>query len=484
MFKKERCIMKIVNNSYLIALPKFNKAQNTALVTNSDNNKSIDNELGKIAMINKSQVNFRGKGFDFSKKDLMFLSGLTSAFSLSVTVADKLKNKLAEFLQKNKLKSMDDIAGEENLEIQSDLIENLNEITNFEGRDYFKLMDKVLDRCDPEGDIQYDDSPNTGILEFVMGNEKDEFSDALEICFKNVIRQVKQNDKKCIDAIGAAFEFDNKQQAKLEEIVNKTLEKNHLISLKDLESENMLEVESAMVEDIVDAFELSEDDSIVITTELTNRALSNEPNYQPSISPLDRNLALSARNNGLLSKIAKQNNIGFNDMKTLNNAMKKDAYENGFKSVFDLFNPANDFSEYKNVNQVLNSKNFVSKKIDLLIDLNLTAKNIKQEVNRMAKQEKNDNLNRARVNAFICELDKSYNFSKDDIKKLRKVLLDMKSDLSCPENAGKIAYELSAYLNRENDYAKLVTLIEQVSQKSEDELNTYGFKYCQLLMRK
>ena len=102
----------------------------------------------------------------------------------------------------------------------------------------------------------------------------------------------------------------------------------------------------------------------------------------------------------------------------------------------------------------------------------------------MAKQEKNDNLNRARVNAFICELDKSYNFSKDDIKKLRKVLLDMKSDLSCPENAGKIAYELSAYLNRENDYAKLVTLIEQVSQKSEDELNTYGFKYCQLLMRK
>ena len=52
----------------------------------------------------------------------------------------------------------------------------------------------------------------------------------------------------------------------------------------------------------------------------------------------------------------------------------------------------------------------------------------------------------------------------------------MKSDLSCPENAGKIAYELSAYLNRENDYAKLETLIEQVSQKSEDELNTYGFK--------
>ena len=102
--------MKIVNNSYLIALPKFNKAQNTALVTNSDNNKSIDNELDKIAIINKSQVNFRGKGFDFSKKDLMFLSGLTSAFGLSSIIADKLKNKLADFLQDNKLKSMDDMA--------------------------------------------------------------------------------------------------------------------------------------------------------------------------------------------------------------------------------------------------------------------------------------------------------------------------------------------------------------------------------------
>ena len=77
----ERCVMNIVGNSSFISLPKFNKMQNTTLTSkNPSNDKSINMELDKIAAINKSQVNFRGKGFNFNKRDLIFLSGLTSAF--------------------------------------------------------------------------------------------------------------------------------------------------------------------------------------------------------------------------------------------------------------------------------------------------------------------------------------------------------------------------------------------------------------------
>ena len=487
--EKERCVMNIVGNSSFISLPKFNKMQNPTLTsTNPSNDKSINMELDKIAAINKSQVNFRGKGFDFNKKDLIFLSGLTSVFGLSVTVADKLKDKLAEFLQSNKLESMDDMAGEENLLTQSNLIENLNEVTNFEGKDYFKLMDKVLDRCDPQGKVPSDDfSEEKGLVESLMDEEdNDDNDDIFDLrLIKDAIEQIKQNDKKCLDTIAYALEFNNAQKTKLTNIVNQTLKSYGLSSLKELANDDMWEKGEALVQKIVDEFRLSEDDKILIDTSLTNRTLAKESNYSPFASPLDRNFELSMRDFGLLEKITKKNNISLENMKNLQIAMKIDAYNNGFESIFDLFRGTNDISKYKNVNQVLNSEKFASKKIDLLIDLNLTARNLQNEIDNMKSDENKLLLNNDRITAFICELDKLYNFSKDEMKALSWYMkTDAQFDFSNAKNAGKIAYELSEHLKKENDFKDLSNLVKQVCEMQEDDLDSYGFKYCQLLMRK
>lgn len=476
--------MKIVNNSYLIALPKFNKAQNTALVTNTDNNKSIDNELDKIAMINKSQVNFRGKGFDFSKKDLMFLSGLTSAFGLSSIIADKLKNKLADFLQDNKLKSMDDMAGEENLLTQSNLIENLNEITNFEDENYFKLMDKVLDRCH--------DCDNTYKSEITEHINQEEYSDDnvenFELDFKNIIKrslnQVKQNDKKCLEAIGNAFGFNPTQQARFEEMVNTTLKENDLSSLKGLSDDDMIETEAALTEKIAKEFNLSEGDSIILIAELSNRYNSKETMYEPNISPLDRNFEISSRDTSILNNIMGKNHINPNLIEILHRAMKQDASAYNFNSIFKLFNPKYELSNFENTNNVLNSDNFKLKKTDLLIDLNLAAKNIQVESAKVVVQEENNMENIFRIEGFICELDKLYNFSKDEVKNIKKFMTTEKYDLNNKENAAKIAYELSEFLNKESDYIEIRKIVKEINEMPKEDLDSYGFQYCQLLMKK
>ena len=172
-------------------------------------------------------------------------------------------------------------------------------------------------------------------------------------------------------------------------------------------------------------------------------------------------------------------------MKILQIAMKIDAYNNGFESIFDLFRGTNDISKYKNVNQVLNSEKFASKKIDLLIDLNLTAKNLQNEIDNMKSDENKLLLNNDRITAFICELDKLYNFSKDEIKALSRYMkTDAQFDFSNAKNAGKIAYELSEHLKKENDFKDLSNLVKQVCEMQEEDLGSYGFQYCQLLMRK
>ena len=61
---------------------------------------------------------------------------------------------------------------------------------------------------------------------------------------------------------------------------------------------------------------------------------------------------------------------------------------------------------------------------------------------------------------------------------------DAQFDFSNAKNAGKIAYELSEHLKKENDFKDLSNLVKQVCEMQEEDLGSYGFQYCQLLMRK
>lgn len=476
--------MKILPNNISQVSNKNQYLQtNKNVQQNPENEKKLNNDLNQIALYNKSLINFQGNNIKLTKKDMAFITGLATTFGLSALVVDKLKQKLGDFLQDNNFISMDDIAGDDNLDVQLNLVEKLNETTNFKDNHYLKLMDSVLDRCyKPTSEENKKDSEP-------INSESFNDYDNLEIKkFKDLIKKsielVKENDKKCLKAIGNAFRFNPTQQARLEEIVNTTLKENDLSSLKGLNDDDMIETTATLAEKITKEFNLSEDDSIILIAELSYRYNSQETMYEPSISSLDRNIEISYRDTHILNNIMEKNHINPNLMGILHRAMKQDASARNFNSIFELFNPNYELSNFENTNNVLNSNNFKLKKTDLLIDLNLAAKNIQAESAKIEDQEKNNMENISRIEYFICELDKLYNFSKDEIKNLKRFMTTEKYDLNNKENAAQIAYELSEFLNKESDYIEIRKIVKEINEMSKEDLDMCGFKYCQLLMKK
>lgn len=441
----------------------------------------INNDLGQTAVYNKSLVNFRGRNIRLTKKDLAFLTGLTSTFALSAVAVDKLKNVLADFLNDNDFISMDDMAGEDNLDLQIKLADKINETTKLDDTDYYKLMDRVIDRCYlPNQGTRNEADMQKSINE--IENEDD--TKFFEQLVKQSFSIVKENDGKCLDAIANTFEFDDKKKAKLEEIVHDFLRKNELVSLRGFRMTDRMDLLQDMNEIIVKEFGLSEDDGLLLYGELLNRAFSKDTTYEPNITPLDRDFETSTRDKGIFSRIIEQNGIKIQDGVKIYNALAQDAYQNGYKSVFELFGDGGDVSGLKNTNEVLNSDAFAPKKTDLLIDLDCAAKNLTAEVVAMNLDEEDSMTRNLQIDAFVCDLDKLYNFSKNDLKGFKRFLLNSKYDFGNKENTAKIAYELSEYLNREEDFGKIAQIIENVSSMSQDDLNLCGFRYIKLLNEK
>lgn len=471
--------MKIISNYSLQAMQKNqNLSEKRNAISDTENEGKLNNDLSNIANYNKSLINFQGKNVKLTKKDMVFITGLATTFGLSALVVDKLKQKLGDFLQDNNFISMDDIAGDDNLDVQLNLVEKLNETTNFKDDYYLKLVNSVIDRC-----YKPTSEKNEKKFEPIDNDLFNDYDDLEINKFKKGMKLVKENDKKCLDAIGNAFGFNPTQQARFEEIINTTLKENNLYSIKGLSNDDMVETEAALTEKIAKEFNLSEGDSIILIAELSNRYNSKETMYEPNISPLDRNFEISSRDANILNNIMKKNNVNPNLIGILHRAMKQDASAYNFNSIFELFNPKYELSNFKNTNNVLNSKNFKLKKTDLLIDLNLAAKNIQAESTKIVHQEKNNMENISRIEGFICELDKLYDFPKDVIKNIKKFMTTEKYDLNNKENAAKIAYELSEFLNKENDYIKIRKIVKEINEMSKEDLDMCGFKYCQLLMK-
>lgn len=471
--------MKIISNYSLQAMQKNqNLSEKRNAISDTENEGKLNNDLSNIANYNKSLINFQGKNVKLTKKDMVFITGLATTFGLSALVVDKLKQKLGDFLQDNNFISMDDIAGDDNLDVQLNLVEKLNETTNFKDDYYLKLVNSVIDRC-----YKPTSEKNEKKFEPIDNDLFNDYDDLEINKFKKGMKLVKENDKKCLDAIGNAFGFNPTQQARFEEIINTTLKENDLYSIKGLSNDDMVETEAALTEKIAKEFNLSEGDSIILIAELSNRYNSKETMYEPNISPLDRNFEISSRDASILNNIMEKNHINPNLIEILHRAMKQDALAYNFNSIFELFNPNYELSNFQNTNNVLNSKNFKLKKTDLLIDLNLAAKNIQAESTKIVHQEKNNMENISRIEGFICELDKLYDFPKDVIKNIKKFMTTEKYDLNNKENAAKIAYELSEFLNKENDYIKIRKIVKEINEMSKEDLDMCGFKYCQLLMK-
>lgn len=453
--------------NYSIGYKNFSMQQSST-APNEENPEKLNDDLGKLSQIGKSQINFRAGGFRLHKYDAMFVGALGAAFGLTASSLDKVKDTIAEFLKSNNLSSMGDLGGADNIDKQCELTDKINDVINLDENDYETLVNKVIHRCD--SDVVYD--PDDDYIE--------RMSFVLENSIKKKLALIKQNDEKFINAIILTFDLNTEQQQTLRDTINNALEKSKYPSIKVLG--NCVKKIGDLIDEITEKLDLSLGQTALITAEFSRRISMNEEDYKPKINPLDRNIQKSISDSAALSKILENYNMTIKDVDDLLIAMKQDAYENGFSSIFDLFADGQDIKHFKAVNDVLNSERFADDKFDILIDLHIAAKDL-SIISKQVKQDESDGEGRFLRNcAVMCMLDDKVDFSKEELLKLKSYLKSSKLDVRKENDLWKAAYEISEMFNISG--ADVEKAIREANKVSKKELDFYNFSLCDKLVHK
>ena len=458
-----------INNirTYFVVMDKNKELPEQKDESFARNTQKQEYELQKLANLNKGLISF--KGFSLDDFDREFLGELSQNFNVSKDDSKKLEKILKDFLKENDFTSIADMAGDDFSYEQSQLLDRFNSVLKLEDEDYQDLVDMIIAYSDSSFDDE-DDIDN--LLDFEL----------FDNIAKDVIAQIKKNDIACLDSICETFGFNDEQKKRLYDIVYKTLHEDKLMSIKSLENEDNVEIDAIIQERIAQEFNLSEDESLIVSNAFTQRIFSNESSYIPLTNPLDRNIERCSKDNTIFNRILSNYDLSTYDENRLHAAMKHDAYNAGFESIFELFNRNNNFTEFKETNKVLNSENFLQLKNDLLIDFNIANKNQAKILENVRQQgAERGNLYKKTI-AVICNLNEKIDLSEEDIKKIKYYLMKSKDDFGT--NPAKAAYELSEIINKENSFDKIHATIKEISVIPDDNLKDYGFEYCNLIISK
>lgn len=460
-------------NQFTIAMPysfKANKVNKNNEI-NAETAK-ISQDLNKMSVLGKSQINFRGGSFKLDPNDRLFVGAIATAFGLSASVVDKVKGVISDYLVSNNYKSMSDIGGEENIDRQCDLTEKINDVINLDDRNYERLVGKVIDRCD-EGDNYF---PSEDTDELVTTN-------IIQNAFADLRKKIIENDERLIKSIAATLELNSEESRKLYKFIDDYMKEANLKSFKEFGNEDKIGENAMLIEKISQEFNLSEDDETLIEIEMTRRIFANENDYMPIIHPLDRNNKFASKDGQILYKILGNYNIKQNDAEKLHFAMKCDAYENSFKSIFETFKD-NKYSRF-NTNFILNSNTFKEIKEDILIDLFSCAKKFEQmsaEID-ISNQQHNDRY--SQHCAALCLLDEKFNFTEEQIKELKIYFREQEIDMNNSKDIWKAAYEIPDLFNFPLNSSTLIAkILRSINLMDKEELDGYHFKYCQMIMSK
>ena len=468
--------------------PSFVRMYNFAPIKKNESqgqtveSKNIENALATKAEFMKSQISFTGKFRKLDKKDLLFLSTLAASLGISGAVLNKLKDDLSDFLGKNNYSSMSDFGGEDYIDEQSELAERFRKILDIDERDSQKmsyLTDKIIERCDsgdkyiPEQNVINESGDNRIVEEKLLAKS-----------IKKAIGKEIEKDKKLVDTLCRTFNFNNEDRKKIEEIINRNLEKCKMVTLKQLNNEDGIETTSVIVDEITQEFNLSDYDNTLMIAEFDNRIASGK-DYIPEINPLDRDEETSMRDKSVFNSIMGNNSVDINRARKLYLALKQDAYENGFNSIFDLFKKENRGKKFESLNTLLNTKYFKDIKFDLLIDFNMAAKDIDKAKTKVEETDDKKGNKYSKECAVIRLLDENFNFAKDDILSLRRYFSSKNLDLSNSNDAWKAAYEISEMFALEGQSEnKIVEAINKVNNSSSEEIDNYNLEYCMRLVSK
>ncbi len=136
-------------NNYI--LNTFQPQKTTNLTTSNNQNKQFDYSF--LEALGRSQVNFTGKEElkKYQEYDKLFIETVAQNLRLSEEDKQKLTNNINTFLKTNGFKSLEDIVGDKNHELQSDFISELGDDICQSDFDFNILSDAFQDRMYYDG---------------------------------------------------------------------------------------------------------------------------------------------------------------------------------------------------------------------------------------------------------------------------------------------------------------------------------------------
>ena len=151
--------------------------------------------------------------------------------------------------------------------------------------------------------------------------------------------------------------------------VEEFLAENNIKSIKELfKSEDLLNEQAALMEQLERKFNLSEDETYALNFEFLQRAnLHKKDTYKPVITEYVKDAAP-------LLKVVKDGNYECNSgqmpfVKNLFKIMAEEAGEKGFKNIFEVVKSENNLIESKTYDFIMKSNLSENQKINLIIDL-------------------------------------------------------------------------------------------------------------------
>lgn len=426
------------------------------------------NQLKPLA---QDTVNFTGASKVLTDVcDKAFVNILIKDLELGEQYARKLKNVVWDFLRENKVRSLGELGGEEHFDEQVELVDKIRNAIDLPDDLGEFLSNEVIKRCDegadyvPDGwkgfqkhNMSLEDiltgkvSLSKGMDELVETGEDDTF-------FKYTKKMLRQTPEE-------NYEF----QTTVEEF----LARNNIKSIKELfKSEDLLNEQAALMEQLERKFNLSEDETYALNFEFLQRAnLHKKDTYKPVVTEYVKDAAP-------LLKVVKDGNYECNSgqmpfVKNLFKIMAEEAGEKGFKNIFEVVKSENKLIESKTYDFIMKSNLSENQKINLIIDLTKVSKQVEEFAQGIPKHPSKDNFYaNIQTDMIKDKLSERFKMKMDTSEFIRKIFpAHVAGGQGC--NYKQIAFEIADSYNlptgAEKEIEKIIQEVIDGGTESADK---------------
>lgn len=298
------------------------------------------------------------------KQDKAFVNILAQELELDTQSTKKLKDTVWNFLREKRIRSLGEIGGEDYFDEQLELHEKIMDAVSIPDDLSEYLASEIIHRCDegkeyiPLGLKRYEKGL---VIEKIYSGEISMNNGAIDL-----IEQ--EHDDAFYKYVSKILRLTPDQAYDFRATVDEYLEENKLKSITELfSSEDLFNEQAVLTERLEQKFDLSEKQTTMLNIEFLNRAnTSDRENYEPITNPYVSDVIPFRK---IISDGEYNYEIGNKDFSLyLYEIMTEEAFNKGYESLFDIFNPENKLEQSEAYKFIMESELSQEDKLELILD--------------------------------------------------------------------------------------------------------------------